>query len=262
VPTTGGEDAETLAQAETRLPGYLRHNDRAVTEQDFKDLAPLTPGVDIARVEVMPRFRPYQRLSDVAGSVSVMVIPRPKHLMAATPRPDRAMLKAVQDHLDARRLIGTELHVIGPEYKPLSVSASVKVKEGFEPDKLLGEVENSLRLFLAPVEPGGREGTGWQLGRTVTNLELEVIVARVAGLEAVYGVNLFKRSEDATTWVVLPKEGSGLQSLTLEEWMLPDLAEVVLTQDPSGPAGSIEGGGAGGTGGEGGTPIPVVPEVC
>lgn len=262
VPTTGGEDAETLAQAETRLPGYLRHNDRAVTEQDFKDLAPLTPGVDIARVEVMPRFRPYQRLSDVAGSVSVMVIPRPKHLMAATPRPDRAMLQAVQDHLDARRLIGTELHVIGPEYKPLSVSASVKVKEGFEPDKLLGEVENSLRLFLAPVEPGGREGTGWQLGRTVTNLELEVIVARVAGLEAVYGVNLFKRSEDATTWVVLPKEGSGLQSLTLEEWMLPDLAEVVLTQDPSGPAGSIEGGGAGGTGGEGGTPIPVVPEVC
>ncbi|WP_284124233.1 putative baseplate assembly protein [Parerythrobacter aestuarii] len=260
-PTVGGEDAETLAQAETRLPGFLRHGDRAVTEKDYKDLAPLTPGVDIARVEVLPRFKPYQRLSNVAGAVSVMVVPRPKHLNAATPRPDRAMLQAVQDYLDPRRLIGTELHVIGPEYKPVSVSAAIKVRDGAEPDKVLAAIEESLRLFLAPVEPGGREGTGWALGRTITNLELEVIIARLDGIEAVYGVNLFERSSDGTSWVLLPQEGSGLQSVALERWMLPDLAEVVLSQDPNGPAGSVESIGGGGWGGQG-TPIPVVPEVC
>jgi len=214
---------------------------------------------------VMPRFRPFQRLTDVAGAVSVLVIPRPKHLMAACPRPDRAILTAVTDYLDQRRLIGTELHVIGPEYKPLSVAASVQVKDGFEPDKVLAEVENNLRLFMAPVEPGGREGTGWQLGRTVSNLELEVIVARVAGLEAVYGVNLFERAKDGSAWLRLPQQGNGLQQATLDPWMLPELAEVVLTQDPQGPADSVESGsGAGGAGGTGtgGTPIPVVPEVC
>lgn len=264
IPTRGGEDAETLAQAESRLPGYLRHNDRAVTEQDYRDLAPLTPGVDIARVEVMPRFKPYHRLSNVAGAVSVMVIPRPKHLKAATPRPDRAMLQAVQDHLDPRRLIGTELHVIGPEYKPLSVSTAIKVQDGFEPAKVMAELENALRLFLAPVEPGGREGTGWALGKTVTNLELEVVISRLAGLDAVYGVNLFERSSDASAWEPLAREGNGLQSVKLEEWMLPELAEVVVSLDPAGPPNSVEIGSAGsGSGSDAqGTPIPVVPEIC
>lgn len=259
-PTKGGTDAETLAQAEARLPGFLRHGDRAVTEMDYKDHAMLTAGVDLARVEVLPRFKPYHRLSDVAGAVSVMVIPRPTHLKAAAPRPDRAMLQAVKDHLDPRRLIGTELHVISPEYKSVSASASVKIRDGFEPNKVMAAIEEALRLFLAPVEPGGREGTGWALGRTLTNLELEVIVARVEGIEAVYGVNLFDRLDENAPWTLLPREGSDLQSLVLEAWMLPELVEVVLSQDPNGPPGSVDG--AGGGGGGNGTPIPVVPEVC
>jgi hypothetical protein len=271
LPTIGGEDAETLAQAETRLPGFLRHGDRAVTEQDFGDLAKLTPGVDIARVEVMPRFKPYHRLSNVAGSVSVMVIPRPTHLKGAAPRPDRAMLQAVQDYLDPRRLIGTELHVISPDYVPISISTSVKIQDGFQPDKIMAEIENTLRLFLAPVEPGGRDGKGWALGRTITNLELEVIMARTAGIEAVYGINLFERSADATNWVLRTPEGSGLQSVKLEAWELPELAEVVISLDPAGPPASVQssGSGFGNSGGIGGgigsghgTPIPVVPEMC
>lgn len=260
VATQGGEDAETLAQAETRLPGFLRHGDRAVTEQDYKDLAPLTPGVDIARVEVMPRFKPYQRLSDVAGAVSVMVIPRPLQLKGPGPRPDRAMVQAVQGHLDARRLIGTELHVIGPEYKPISVSTSVKLVDGVDPAKVMGEIENALRLFLAPVAPGGRDGNGWGLGRTVTNLELEVVVARLQGIEAVYGVNLFERANTGNGWSLRPQEGSGLQSVTLEAWMLPELAEVVVALDASAAPGTVESAAGGASGG--GTPIPVVPEMC
>ncbi len=261
VATQGGEDAETLAQAETRLPGFLRHGDRAVTEQDYKDLAPLTPGVDIARVEVLPRFKPYHRLSDVAGAVSVMVIPQLAHLKAAGPRPDRTMVQAVQDYLDARRLVGTELHVIGPEYRPISASTSVKLVEGFDPAKVMAEIENALRLFLAPVAPGGRDGTGWGLGRTVTNLELEVVVARLAGIEAVYGVNLFQRSPDGTAWVLQPQEGSGLQSVTFEGWMLPELAEVIIAFDPAGPPTTVASSSGSGSAG-GGTPIPVVPEMC
>lgn len=260
VATQGGEDAETLAQAETRLPGFLRHGDRAVTEQDYKDLAPLTPGVDIARVEVMPRFKPYQRLSDVAGAVSVMVVPRPMQLQGPGPRPDRAMVQAVQDYLDARRLIGTELHVIGPEYKPISVSTSVKLVDGVEPAKVMGEIENALRLFLAPVSPGGRDGNGWGLGRTVTNLELEVVVARLQSIEAVFGVNLFERATTGNGWALRPQEGSGLQSVTMEAWMLPELAEVVVALDPSGAPGTVESAAGGSAGG--GTPIPVVPEMC
>jgi len=261
--TTGGEDAETLEQAERRLPAALRHGDRAVTEQDFHDLALLTPGVDLARAVVMPGFRPFHRLSDVPGTVSVLVIPTPRTLTAPHPRPDRTILKAVRSYLDARRLMGTELHVIGPEYRPVSVSAALKVRGGVAPDRVMADVEAALRAYLAPVAPGGREAAGWGLGQTITNLELEVVVARVSGVEAVYGVNLFERSEDGTSWDKVGAGATGQQSVTLFEWMLPELAEVVLSQDAAGPAGAIADSDAGiGTGDGLITPIPVVPELC
>lgn len=257
--TRGGEEAETLDAAERRIPARLRHADRAVTERDFRDLAFETPGVDLARAEVMPRFRPFQRLGNAAGVVSVLVVPRPATLEPPSPRPDRGILRAVHDHLDARRLMGTELFVIGPEYRPLSVSAAVQVREGHAPDKVLAEVETALRLWLAPVAPGGRDGAGWGLGQTVRHLELEVVVARVTGVAAVYGLNLFERSVSGAWKLVLPGE-RGQAELALEPWMLPELLEVVLGTDPAGPAASIAGGGdpdrplA--------QPIPVVPELC
>lgn len=264
VPTEGGEDAETLDAAERRLPGTLRHNDRAVTESDFQDLALLTPGVDLSRAEVMPRFRPFQRLTDVPGAVSVLVIPTPASLEAPHPRPDRGILQAVQDHLDARRLMGTELHVIGPEYRPISISAALKVRDGHAPDRVMADVETAMRVYLAPVAPGGREATGWPLGQKLTNLEIEVVIARVTGVEAVYGVNLFHRNTAGDGWDLLTPTATGQQVQEFEPWMLPELAEVVLSQDEGGPATEVFDSGAGGGDGDGGliTPIPVVPELC
>ncbi|TVQ32923.1 MAG: putative baseplate assembly protein [Geminicoccaceae bacterium] len=260
--TTGGEAAETLDQAEKRLPARLRHGDRAVTERDFRDLAFETPGVDLARVEVLPRFRPFQRLSGAPGTVSVLVVNRPQRIDPPNPRPDRTLLTAVYDHLDARRVMGTELFVIAPDYRPLSVSASVQVRPGHGPDRVLADVEAGLRAYLAPVAPGGREGGGWPLGAEVGDLELEVVIARVTGVAAVYGVNLFERSPTGG-WSLIAKGARGQATLPLEPWMLPELADVVLGEDPSGPADVVDVGGMGGAEGDGVLrPIPVVPELC
>jgi predicted phage baseplate assembly protein len=53
-PTWGGSDAETVADAEFRIPRWLRHRDRLVTEEDFREIAWATPGVVLGRVEVLP----------------------------------------------------------------------------------------------------------------------------------------------------------------------------------------------------------------
>lgn len=262
--TLGGAEAETLAEAERRLPARLRHSDRAVTARDYRDLAAETPGVDLARVEVLERFRPYQRLTDVPGVVSVLVVPRPGQLAAPHPRPDRGQLTAVHDHLDARRPIGTELYVIGPEYRGMGVTLSLRPRPGAAPDRVLAEVEAALHAHLAPAAPGGRDGTGWPLGGTVTDLELEVVAARVAGVEAVYGVNLF--AAGAAGLVLLPRGPGGQAALTLEGWMLPELTALGLSLDPAGPATTLTAVGTdGGDGGDGrglAAPIPVVPEIC
>ena len=129
--TTGGSEAETLAQAEQRIPALFRHGNRAVTGDDYRQLAAQTPGVHLGRVEVLPQFKPQQRQSGVPGIVSVMTLPYQDGYEFPNPRPDRVVLEAVHGYLDARRPIATELYVIGCEYVPIGISIAVTILDGF-----------------------------------------------------------------------------------------------------------------------------------
>ena len=45
VPTWGGSEGESVAQAERRIPGFLRHRERLVTASDYDEITRATPGV-------------------------------------------------------------------------------------------------------------------------------------------------------------------------------------------------------------------------
>lgn len=264
--TTGGVDAETLSAAEKRIPGELRHRNRAITKDDYAFLAQRTPGVEPARVEVLPQFKPQQRISGLVGVISVMVLPRAPSRMPPNPRPDRNMLARVHAHLDARRPIGVELYVIGTEYVRLALGVAVSIREGFPRQKVMQDVQDALRAFLWPLSPGGHRQAGWPLGRTVVNHELEVVVARVGGILTVNAINMF-RLNAARQWEKLP--GEDLLSLTLEPWQLPELLTVVVQDGTEAPEaiadeyGSTEGAGDPATDpSDRSIPIPVVPEIC
>ncbi|HEU4557919.1 MAG TPA: putative baseplate assembly protein [Longimicrobium sp.] len=288
LPTEGGEDAETLEQAERRIPAVFRHRDRAVTADDFRRLAAETPGVRLGRVEVLPRFKPQQRRRDVPGVVSVMILPQKEARVAPNPRPDRPTLEAVHAWLDARRPLATELYVIGCEYIPLGLTTSISIRDGWGRDEVVQAVRDAIRAHLWPLAPGGVGGTGWPLGQPVRDRELEVVVARVPGVATVAGVNVFGRRADGTAWDNLRLRPDATAELKLLDWQLPELqALVVVVNEPqapptlggvpilggSGGTGSGTGTGtgtgsgtpttgAGGTGGRPGVAVPVVPEVC
>lgn len=260
LPTTGGEEAESYAQAEERIPSQLRHRDRAVTAQDYKSLAAETPGVLLGRVEVLPRFKPQQRRPDVPGVVSVMVLPRGATTDAPYPRPDRPTLEAVHQYLDTRRPLATELYVIGCEYVPLAASVAVSIRDGFDRDTVLNSVREALKLFFWSLPPGGPDLTGWPLGRAVRDRELEVAVARVAGIDGVGGINLFDRHEGE--WAVLPRPvPSAPVERVLEAWQLPELLRVVVEEGTTQPANEITPS-PGRAAGRDGIAVPVVPDVC
>ncbi|HEU4325854.1 MAG TPA: putative baseplate assembly protein [Roseiflexaceae bacterium] len=251
--TEGGEDAETLEQAERRIPALFRHRDRAVTADDYRRLAAETPGVRLGRVEVLPRFRPQQRQSGVAGTVSVMVLPQKDGFQPANPQPDRPTLEAVHSHLDARRPLATELYVIGCEYVRIGVSVGVSLLDNLgalslgqgglaasadgrplSRDSVVAAVREALRLFLWPLAPGGYEGAGWPLGRTVRDRELEVVVARVPGVDAVARVNLFLWQNGV--WQQLPRRTPDAPvELPLAAWQLPELLGVAVAVDAEPP---------------------------
>jgi hypothetical protein len=265
--TDGGEDAESLAQAEKRIPALFRHRDRSVTEEDYKRLATDTPGVRLGRVEVLPRFKPQQRRSNVPGVVSVMVLPFKPLTLPPNPRPDRPIIEAVHGYLNARRPLTTELYVVGCEYIPVGISAGITIRDGFGRDTVINSVRDALRAFAWSLAPGGPEGSGWPLGRSLRDREVEVAVARVAGVNSVSGINLFTKGDDA--WhKSRATNATGAIEIRMREWQLPELLTVAVVADDLpledlSAAADPFGVGDGATGGAaGGVAVPVVPEVC
>lgn len=264
IATTGGEAAEDLASAEQRIPAMLRHRDRAVTATDYKQLAAESPGVRVGRVEVLPRFHPEQvptmgelKAPDIPGVVSVMVLPAKATAAPPNPRPDRPFLESIHAHLNSRRPLGTELYVIGCQYRQLGLSVGVELLDGFSRDGVLLAVRNALFDFLWPLSPGDLTGEGWRLGKAVRDRELETIVARVAGVRSVDRVNLFTPIANGWSKVENPSQPTSVE-IELAPWELPELLAVVVSEgatpdDLANLPPSVTDLGLG---------VPVVMEVC
>jgi len=94
----------------------------------------------------------------------------------------------VQRYLDRRRPLATEVHVVGPEYIAVEVSAALHVPAGSR----VGVVEAAnaaLNHFLSPLE-GGPRGDGWPFGRDVIEGELLAVLQGVPGVSFVDGVSI------------------------------------------------------------------------
>jgi predicted phage baseplate assembly protein len=260
VPTSGGQAAETLSDAEKRIPQLFRHRERAVTDDDYQQLASTAPGIRVGRVEVLPRFKPQQRRSNVPGVVSVMALPFKETRKPPNPRPDRPFLEALHSHLDERRPVTTELYVIGCEYISIGLGVGITLRAGAGRNEVIQNVRDALRDYLWPLPPGGPDGSGWPLERSVADRDLEVVIARVGGVRTVAGVNLF--TPDGGAWKLLPRAEAGAPlEVTLLPWQLPELMDVVVVVDDEPPT-DLRGLPDPYADGIGGVAVPVVPEIC
>ncbi|WP_327397366.1 putative baseplate assembly protein [Streptomyces phaeochromogenes] len=220
LPATGGRDAELLDAALERIPGEVHRRDRAVTADDFRELALQVPGV--ARAETLRLLHPDLPGVPAAGVVSVLVLPGDDIRDPAAPLPDRSLLREVTRHLDPRRLITTELYVIPPEYRPVGLAAGVVVREGYQVDAVRRWVELILRQFLAPLPPYGPDGRGWPLGRTVRRAELEAVAVQVDGVEYLEGLLLAVPDEAA------PNGMRVVPAVELERYQLPRIDDLTV----------------------------------
>ncbi|MCC6234191.1 MAG: putative baseplate assembly protein, partial [Verrucomicrobiales bacterium] len=220
----GGGEGESIESALDRIPGELRRRDRAVTADDFRELALATPGAHIARAECLPRFHPPTLTPERAGIVSVMVWPAEDKAHPNAPQPDRNTLRAVCAWLDPRRLVTTELYVIPPTYRRIALAVGVEVKDGYGIEAVRNWVELILRQYLAPLPPYGPEGTGWPLGRRVHDRELEAAALQVEGVEFLHELKVAGWDETTGTWVA--------GSVDLRPYEVPELAEIAVVDGP------------------------------
>jgi len=258
IATTGGADSESLDQAEQRIPATLRHQERAVTADDYKVLVEEMPGSGVARVEVLPLFKPQTLDTNVPGVVSVMVIPPKTNLQPPCPRADRILLENVYGYLNPKRPVAAEMYVIGTDYVGLGISVAVEVENGYGLLQVSQQVEQALRQYLWPDPPGGPSQQGWPLGRTVRSLELEVIVSQVAGVVEVNGLQLFQPISGGYQQI---QPVSGNAELTLEDWQLPEVLQVLVT--PGADGSGVEPGSLTPTTETDNTvAVPIVPNLC
>jgi hypothetical protein len=244
LPTWGGDEGESTAEGERNIPRHLRHRDRAVTTQDFREIVHRTPGVDVGRVEVLPLFHPEQPAVAAAGVVTVMVIPRYDRLHPHWPTPDRLFLRQVCRHLEPRRLITTEIHVRGPVYLPVHLSVGVKIQEGHFRDTVLEAVRHQLQTYLSALRPGGPDGEaghGWPLYHRLLARVLEAAVTRVSGVAYVRSLQMgIGDSLDVTERDLSGLELPRLASLHVREGEAEPLSELLGEADPGTPPGAPE----------------------
>jgi hypothetical protein len=246
LPTAGGEEGETITSALQRIPGELARHDRAVTEEDFRELARI---VGVGRAECLPRFDPVTKSFDAAGVVTVMVWPTadPRHPNA--PVADATLLSAVCSQLDARRLVTTELYVIPATYHPVAVSIGLAVKTGYSAIGVRRWVEMIVRQYLAPLPPFGPDGNGWPLGHRVHGPELEAAVVQVEGVDF---VEELKVADLASGTAVIG-------TVELAGWEVPELREITVVTGSAPDPGS---GGLTPPPGPAPVPVPVPKDEC
>lgn len=250
IATWGGDTGETVEEGERNIPLYLRHRDRLVTAQDFKDITRRTPGVDVGRVEVLPLYNPDKRLENLAGVVTLMVVPATDTVRPLWPLPNRLFLKTVCDYLDERRLVTTEIYVRGPEYVSVALSVGLEVRAGHFRDQVIQAVRERLQEYLSSLPPGGPDEEGWPLNKLLLKKDLEAVVTRVAGVEFVNSMEMGVGSE------------LDIESKRLKGLQLPRLDTLDVREGEAESLASILGTSPGPTQEPTVVPVPVTKSKC
>jgi predicted phage baseplate assembly protein len=188
---TGGVEGETVENAKLRGPLELRASGRAVTGEDFEELA-RTAAPEAARVRCVAATE-----GQASPAVRLLIVPKvTADGIGGLPvdelrRPSTELLQRVANYLDARRMVGTRLLVAPPEYQGITIVARLTARSASAADEARRTSVQALYDYLSPLAGGGPDGTGWPFGRPVQVFEVSAILARVPGVATVDEVLLF-----------------------------------------------------------------------
>lgn len=171
VAAAGGSDEQSLDDAIKHAPHLLKTRERAVTAEDYEELA--LRSTNIARAKALPLYHPDYPGIDVPGVVTVMVVP---DIDSDAPVPSEGTVQTVCAYLNQRRLLTSELYVMGPGYRTVVVRAQLVADDSADLAELKSQALDSLQLYFHPIlggeasDPGKavddpeRSGGGWPFG--------------------------------------------------------------------------------------------------
>ncbi len=178
--SSGGTDLEPDSSLLVRGPLGLRHGGRAVTREDFENLAMLASR-EVARAKCVP-------LVDLAqdpdargkkpGTVSLIIVPRSTD---TKPRPTQDLFDRVRTYLNATRQLTANLVLVVPEYVRVDVECEITVSDLDAASEVELAVQNALAAYLHPVT-GGRDSRGWNFGREPRRSDFYGLLESIPGV--------------------------------------------------------------------------------
>ncbi|GEM_PF-1657551 len=185
-PTAGGTDSELDLDALERGRKLLRHHRRAVTPDDYEQLAISVPGVSRATA------------IDEPGTVRL-------YLLADDGQPaNDALIRQVITALTPTRVQGVALQVLPAGIRPIGMTARIRLQTGYTLSAVQRLAETHLARVLNPLT--------WTWGRKVAISELFAALEQVQGVDLVEELLLPQESIN-----LAPHELAGFGTLTVIE---------------------------------------------
>lgn len=188
-PSDGGTDVESLEETLGRAPTQLRNRGRAVSADDFEQIAK-EASRQLATVRCEPEMD--ETGGRTPGWVTLLVIPRERR---ARPTPSLELRQRVREAVSERApatLVGhdaSRIVVRGPDYAEVSVDTTVETRGVESVTNLKNAVEGSLADFFHPLT-GGRDGEGWAFGSAPQLSRLATLVESTAGVNRVRDISM------------------------------------------------------------------------
>ena len=159
----GGRDRETEEGCFSRFRRQMGRNDRAVTYEDYERLVRRTPGLMIANCKAIPVSRlPRRDGSFEENCVTVVVEPW-------SVETERVLSPAYEEnilsYLDQRRMLGTKVALLSPEYIAITIYAEISSQPQYLDARQ--RVESAVADFFRK---------GWEFGEPVRYSQLYGII--------------------------------------------------------------------------------------
>ena len=138
---TGGSDPESIEEMRRSIPRSLRSLERAVTTQDYADIAMQVAGVGLTNAT-----------ASVSTSVMLYIAPVGGWQVDGTGadgQPSASLLNIVQAYVDKREMIGTTVTLAGPVYVPINITFSVTVSGSYLRSRVQESVIAAVRQHFA-----------------------------------------------------------------------------------------------------------------
>lgn len=185
---SGGADPESRSELLGRAPRGVRHGRRAVTVEDFEDLAflasPEVGGACCVPLRNLAADPDGERLAP--GVISLIVVPRSQD---RKPLPSLGLRDRVRSFLDQHRLLTTELVLVAADYVAVRVEAELAITNPNATGDVLQAATQELQRFLHPVT--GRAGNGWDFGRVPAASDLHTLLQSIRGVSHVRRLSTF-----------------------------------------------------------------------